>query len=310
MGGISMITALAGGVGAARFLQGLVKIVPPEELTIIANTGDDISLYGLHISPDLDILTYTLAGIIDERKGWGIDGDTFHCLRNLEKYGWATWFQVGDRDMATHLYRTYRLKEGANLAEITDEICQSLKLQVKILPMSNQQVQTMIKTDKGLLHFQEYLVQRGMKDTVQAVHFKGIEKAKPAPGVIESIQHAERIIICPSNPIVSIGSIISLQGIKKALIKADAKIVGISPIIQGAPVKGPADKLLKGLNYEVSSFSVAEIYQPFMDIFIIDIKDENEEARIQNLGIKTIKTDTLMTTLQNKIDLAKVALSV
>ncbi len=305
-----MITALAGGVGAARFLQGLVKIVTPEELTIIANTGDDISLYGLHISPDLDILTYTLAGIVDERKGWGIDGDTFHCLRSLEKYGWATWFQVGDRDMATHLYRTYRLKEGANLTEITDEICQRFKLQVKILPMSNRHVQTMIKTEKGLLHFQQYLVQRGMKDTVQAVYFKGIEKAKPAPGVIESIQQAERIIICPSNPIVSIGSIISLKEIKKALIKADAKIVGISPIIQGAPVKGPADKLLKGLNYEVSSFSVAKIYQPFMDIFIIDTKDENEEVRIQNLGIKTIKTNTLMATLQDKIDLAKVALSV
>ncbi|MEM2719148.1 MAG: 2-phospho-L-lactate transferase CofD family protein [Candidatus Bathyarchaeia archaeon] len=185
-----MITALAGGVGAAKFLSGLIKIVPEEELTIIVNTGDDIELFGLHISPDLDIVTYTLAGIVDEEKGWGIKGDTFHCLEMLRRYGYETWFNLGDRDLATHIHRTILLGSGLKLSEVTKDICRRLGLKVNILPMTDDRFETWIETDAGLMHFQEYLVKRGAKDRVLGVKYIGAERASPAEGVIESILEA------------------------------------------------------------------------------------------------------------------------
>ena len=300
--------ALAGGVGAARFLTGLIKLVDEEELTVVVNTGDDIELYGLHISPDIDIVTYTLAGIVDEEKGWGIKGDTFHCLRMLGKYGYETWFRLGDRDLATHIHRTYLLRSGLKLSEVTAEICRALGLKVRILPMTDDKFETRIITREGSMHFQEYLVKRGARDKVLGVEFVGVEDAKPAPGVIHSILNAEGVIVCPSNPIVSIGTILSVKGIREALRQTRARKVAITPIISGAPIKGPADKLMKGLGLEVSAYSVANLYKDFLDIFILDTADLMEKARIEKLGLRVRVTNTIMKSLEDKIRLASVVL--
>jgi len=304
-----MITALAGGVGAARFLEGLVRVVPQESLTVIVNTGDDIELHGLHISPDLDIVTYTLAGVVDEEKGWGIQGDTFHCLEMLKAYGRETWFGLGDKDLATHIYRTQLLSEGFPLSEVTSKLCRSLGLKIRILPMSNDRFETRIVTDRGNVHFQEYFVKRGAQDTVIDVVFEGSEKAQPSPGVVESILNAEAIIVCPSNPIVSIGTILSVRNVRSALRETKAKVVAISPIVGSAPIKGPADKLMRGLGLEVSAYSVARLYSDFLDVFIIDNTDQADKERIEELGLRVVVTDTIMKGLHEKVQLAAVTLA-
>jgi len=304
-----LITALAGGVGAARFLQGLIKIVPQKEVTVIVNTGDDIQLYGLHISPDLDIIMYTLAGIVNKETGWGIQGDTFHCLETLQRYGYETWFKLGDRDFATHIHRTYLLEGGLSLSEATRSLCRSLGLEMKILPMTDDRFETKISTDKGVMHFQDYLVKRGARDKVMGVTFEGAEKAEPAPEVIECILNAEAIILCPSNPVVSIGTILSVKNVRKALRETRAKVVAISPIVGGAPIKGPADKLMRGLGLEVSAYSVAHLYQDFLDIFIIDHTDQAERERIEELGLSVIVTNTVMKNLRDKVRLARTTLA-
>ena len=214
-----MITALAGGVGAARFLTGLMKLVKEEDFSVIVNTGDDIEMFGLHISPDIDIVTYTLAGIVDEEKGWGIKGDTFQCLEMLKKFGLETWFNLGDKDFATHIFRTNLLKKGFTLSQVTDEICHALGLKVTILPMTDDKFETWIKIEEGSIHFEEYFVKRQAKDKVLGVEFVGAAQAKPSPKVVDSIFDAEMVVICPSNPIVSIGTILSVDGIRDALKK-------------------------------------------------------------------------------------------
>jgi len=304
-----MITALAGGVGAARFLQGLVRLIPEEKLTVISNTGDDIKLYGLHISPDLDIVMYTLAGIVDEEKGWGVKGDTFHCLKMLQEYGYETWFKLGDRDLATHIHRTYLLRSGLRLSQATSRLCQALGLGVKILPMTDDEFETIIVTDKGKMHFQEYLVKRGVQDRVINVEFKGAEGAQPGPGVLDSILDSDTIIVCPSNPVVSIGTILSVKGVRSALKGTRARVIAISPIVGGAPTRGPADKLMQGLGLEVSAYSVAALYKDFLDAFVIDLVDKAQRARIEALGPSVVITNTIMKNLQDKVQLAKVILS-
>jgi len=304
-----MITALAGGVGAARFLQGLVKVVPEENLTIIVNTGDDIELYGLHISPDIDIVMYTLSGIVDEEKGWGINGDTFHCLEALQRYGYETWFKLGDRDLAAHIHRTYLLRGGYKLSEVTARLSQALGLKVRILPMTNEKFATFVVTDKGKMHFQEYLVKRGAQDKVVSVEFEGADAANPAPGVVDSILESEAVVICPSNPIVSIGPILSVKGVREALQKTKVKVVAISPIVGGAPIKGPADKLMGGLGLEVSAYGVAAYYKDFLDVFVMDSVDSAQKTRIEAMGLKVVVTNTIMKTLQDKVELAKVVLN-
>jgi LPPG:FO 2-phospho-L-lactate transferase len=303
-----MIMALAGGVGAAKLLTGIARIVDQKELRIIVNTGDDIELHGLHISPDLDIATYTLAGIVDEEKGWGIKGDTFQCFDALKRFTGFEWFNLGDRDLATHIFRTEQLKKGKTLTEVTQEICAALKLEATILPMTDDKFETRIITKEGTVHFEEYMVKRGAKDEVLGVEFSGAENAKPAAGVIEAIENAKRVVICPSNPVVSIGTILSVKGIREALKRTRADIVGVSPIIGGLPVKGPADKLLRGLGCEVSAFGVAELYADFLDTFIIDVADVSEKQRIERLGIKVKVAKILMRTLDDKVDLAKTVL--
>jgi len=300
---------LAGGVGAAKFLQGFVNVVPPEDVVVVVNTGDDMELHGLHISPDLDIILYTLAGIVEEVKGWGIRDDTFQCLSMLQRYGCETWFNLGDKDLATHVYRTKLLKDGFSLQEVTARLSQQLGLRETILPMTNDKFETRILTDRGEMHFQEYMVKYGMQRHVVGVKFEGDKQAKPCPEVLNAILHASGIIICPSNPIVSIGTILSVKGIREALRKTKAKVVSISPIIGGTAVKGPAAQLMLSLGMEVSAFSVANLYKDFVDFLILDKIDKNLKKRIETLGLQTVVTDTLMRTAEDKVRLAKVAFS-
>ena len=303
-----LIAALAGGVGAARFLTGLTRLVKEEDLSVIVNTGDDIELFGLHISPDLDIVSYTLAGIVDEEKGWGIRGDTFQCLEMLKKHGLDTWFGLGDRDLATHIYRTDRLKQGFTLSQITDEVCRSLGLKVKILPMSNNKFETRVTTSDGSMHFEEYFVRRQGKDEVLGVEFVGAATAKPSPGVLDAILDAEVVVVCPSNPIVSIGTILAVDGVRDALKRTNARVVGISPIVAGLPIKGPADKMLRGLGFEVSAFGVAKLYSDFVDTFVLDTADVSQKERIEKLGLEVKVTNTLMNSFEQKVELARVVL--
>lgn len=272
------------------------------------NTGDDIELHGLHISPDVDIITYTLAGMVDEEKGWGIRDDTFHCLEALNRLGCETWFKLGDRDLATHIYRTSLLKMGFTLSEATAVISKALGVKARIIPMSDHRVETRILTRDGTIHFQEYLVKRGMRDEVLGVKFAGVEEAEPAPGVVDSILDSDGIIIPPSNPIVSIGAILSIKGVREALRSSKARRVAISPIIAGHAVKGPLEKLLRGLGVEPSAYAVAAIYKDLVDTFILDQADIHERQRIERLGLKVVAAETLMKSLDDKVQLAAIAL--
>src|SRR5579884_2698229 len=300
-----MIVVLAGGVGAARFLQGVVQVVPQEELTVIANTGDDREFYGLHVSPDVDIVMYTLAGLVNESQGWGIRDDTYHTMQQLTSYGNEDWFQLGDRDLATHIHRTNLLRQGKTLSEVTDNLRERLGLKLRILPMSDQPVQTHVLTPAGLLHFEEYFVKRRCSDPVQDVTFVGAEMARPAPGVLDAIKEAEAILIAPSNPIVSIGSVLSVPGIHDTLHEASGMVVAVSPIVGGAPIKGPADKLMSGLHMEVSAVGVARCYRDFLDVMVIDKKDASLASAIEDLGIPAVVTDTVMHDMNAKAALAK-----
>lgn len=306
-----MIVSLAGGVGAAKFLRGLVDILPPEELTIISNTGDDIEMYGLHISPDIDIVAYTLSGLVDETRGWGVESDTFDCLHMLRHYyGEDTWFNLGDRDLATHIWRSQRLREGHSLTDITRDLCGKLNLSATILPMCDQAVPSLVRTPDGVFHFQEYLVQRGGQESVLEIIYQNIGHAFPHPDVLTCIQQAEAIIICPSNPIISIGPILAVPGVRQAIEASNAPVIAISPIIQGATLKGPADKMLAGLGFEVSARGVAQYYGHLLQAFVIDKLDIQLESSIAALGLNVRNTNTVMRTLSDKQALARFTLDV
>lgn len=303
-----MIVVFAGGVGAARFLQGVVQHVPQEDLTVIANTGDDREFYGLHVSPDSDIVIYTLAGVVDEQFGWGIRGDTHHTMQQLTRYGNEDWFLLGDRDLATHIHRTNLLRQGRPLSEITDQLRAAFDLRLRILPMSDQPIQTHIQTPAGLIHFEEYMVKRRCEDEVQDVVFVGVDKARPAPGVLDAIKAADAILLAPSNPIVSIGSILAVPGIHDALHEAQGTVVAVSPIVGGAPIKGPADKLMRGLHLEVSALGVARHYRDFLDVMVIDTQDAALAGPIEDLGIPAVVTNTIMSDHAAKGELARIVL--
>jgi len=304
-----LIVSLAGGVGAARFLEGLIRVVPQNRVIIIGNVGDDTKFYGLHISPDLDIVAYTLSGLVDPLKGWGFKNDTFHCQKMLQRYGYKPWFNLGDSDLATHLYRTEQLARGKKLSAVTSDIVSSLGLGVTLLPSSDDALQTYVSSGRRRMHFQEYMVKFQTTPRVSGVFFKGVRSANPAPKVLHSITEAEGIIICPSNPIVSIGAILAVNGIRSALSKSDAGIVGISPIVGGKTVKGPADKLMKALGIECSAVGVAAVYRDFLDTLIIDKVDRKLAPRIRSLGIKPVVAQTLMRTMSDKVRLARIAVS-
>ncbi len=304
-----MLVALAGGVGAAKLLRGLVEEIPSDTLTIISNTGDDIELYGLSISPDIDIVAYTLSGLVDEERGWGLQGDTFDCLSMLRRYGEAVWFNLGDRDLGTHILRTQRRHLGQTLTDITAVFCQALGVQARILPMCDQPVPSLIRTPAGLFHFQEYLVQRGAQEEVIEVIYQNIEQACPAPGVCEALATADAILICPSNPVISIGTILAVPGVRQAITASPAPVVAVSPIIQGATLKGPADKMLRGLGFEVSAYGVAQYYDGLLDGLVIDTLDAALQPRLTQLGLHVEVTNTIMHTLADKQALAQTMLA-
>ncbi len=304
-----MITVLAGGVGGAKFLKGLTHLVDGKELTIIVNTGDDIDIYGLRVSPDIDTITYRLSDLVDKKKGWGIENDTHTCLDMLEKLGYETWFRLGDKDFAVQIFKNELRQHGLTLSEITEKVCKKLGLKdLSIKPMTDEKVETWIKTEKETVHFQQYYIKYSMKPEVKGIIFKGNTEAKPAPGVVNAILNSSIIIISPSNPIISIGPILEIREIKEALIKTKAKVIAISPLVGGKPLKGPADKLMKGLGMEVSSTQIAKIYRDFLDIMVIDNTDKEEAKRIENLGIKTLVTDTIMDNDNKSIKLSRTIL--
>ncbi|MFP5265501.1 MAG: 2-phospho-L-lactate transferase [Blastocatellia bacterium] len=299
------ITALAGGIGAAKFLLGLAAVMPPEEITIVANTGDDIELFGLRVSPDIDTLTYTLAGVINDSTGWGLAGDTFECLAWLGRYGEAGWFNLGDRDLATHVYRTHQLRLGRTLAEVTDHVRRSLGVRPVILPMTDAYTPTRVLTDEGEMHFQEYFVRRRCEPRVKQVRFDGIESARPAGGVVSAILGSDVVIICPSNPFISIGPILAVPGILDAVKKTRARVTAVSPIIGGRALKGPAADMLSDLGHEVSARGVASLYRDFVDVFVLDESDRELERGINELGMRALVTNTVMVTLEDKRRLAR-----
>lgn len=303
------VVVLAGGVGAARFLEGLVRVVSPTDVTVIVNTGDDMADFlGLYIAPDLDIVAYTLAGIVDAKQGWGIRGDTFRCLETLKRLGLETWFRIGDGDLGTHLARTTMLKQGLSLTRATKAIASTLGVRCRLLPMTDRWVPTRVSTTTGWLHFEEYLVKRGAQDAVKGVLFDGVDKAVPAPGVLEAIRRAKTLVVAPSNPVVSIGPILAVPGVRSALVEAAAPCVAVSPIVGGRPVKGPADKFMRALGIEVSPRGVADLYKDFLDVLVVDKEDRAQLAAIEAMGVRAVVEQTLMTSLARKTALARTVL--
>jgi LPPG:FO 2-phospho-L-lactate transferase len=300
-----MIVALAGGVGAARFLDGLVRVIPPNDVFVLGNTGDDAEIHGLNISPDLDTVMYTLAGLANPVHGWGLRGDTFHNLEALRRLGADAWFQLGDRDLATHIFRTERLRAGAKLSEVTRELTAALGVKSAIVPMSDHPVRTMVETKAGLLDFQDYFVRRRTRDAVRGVRFRGAEKSRPAAGVLNAIAQADAVIFCPSNPIISIGPILAVPGIRQALERRKGPTVAISPIVGGRALKGPAAGMMRSLKMSVSALGVAQFYRGIVNAFVLDKVDEAQAAKIEALGMRAIVTDTIMTGLSKKKSLAR-----
>ncbi|MGI8550705.1 MAG: 2-phospho-L-lactate transferase [Dehalococcoidia bacterium] len=303
-----MIVVLAGGVGAARFLEGVLSVVPQTELTVISNTGDDLDFFGLRVCPDVDIVIYTLAGVVDNARGWGLLHDTFHTVTAMQRFGHDTWFNLGDHDLATSLHRSRRLADGASLSQVTAEIATAYGLSLSILPMSDDRVATRVQTPAGELAFQEYFVQRRTEDDVLGVRFSGSERAQPAAGVLEAIGKAEAVFIAPSNPIVSIGPILAVSGIREALQKTRASIVSVSPILGGETIKGPAAKMLRTLGHEVSARGVGLLYEDFLDALIIDQVDAALAPTIEADGLWVRVTDTIMRGRYEKTALARAAM--
>ena len=292
----STVAVLAGGVGAARFLRGLCSLLDPARLTIVVNTADDDTFFGLHVSPDLDTVAYTLAGRVGPH-GWGLAGDTFACLSALQRFYQHGWFQLGDMDLATHIFRSEQLRAGRSLSQVTAAIAARLGLRVRLLPMSDQTVRTRITLARtGVIAFQDYLVRRGGRGRVMAVRYAGARRARPAPGVLAALSQADAIILPPSNPIVSIGPILSLQGVRPALAAQRRRVAAISPLVRGMPIKGPLDRMLCGLGYEVSAVGVATLYRGLAGWFVLDRSDAALAPRIADLGMRPVVADTIMHT--------------
>lgn len=308
-----MIVALAGGVGAGKFLRGLIQVVGPEDVTVIVNTGDDITLHGLHVSPDIDSVMYWLAGIADRERGWGRAGESFRAMEALRELGGEAWFGLGDLDLATHLHRTDLLRGGGSLSEATATLSESFGLRCRIVPMSDDPVTTRIEAvDEGGrsmdLHFQEYWVARGASDDVKAVRYEGADQARPAPNVVEAIHEADAVIVCPSNPVASIRPILSLRPIAEELRSRQDRSVGISPIVGGAPLRGMADRLMPAVGMELSAFGAAAAYQGLLGAFVIDDRDARLADRIRSdLGMRVAVVDTIMVDDSAAERLARVA---
>ncbi len=291
------ITVLAGGVGAARFLRGLFEVVDQAEVTVIVNTADDTVFHGLHISPDIDTVVYTTAGAIDPERGWGLADESWRAMEALGRYsdqGAVTWFNLGDRDLGTHLWRTGRLREGLTLSQVTAELANAWGLRYRLLPVTNDPLATFVTTADGELPFQEYFVRHRHGIAVSSVRFAGDAAAVPAPGVLDALTHADRIIVAPSNPLVSIGPLLAVPGVHDALTANRHKVVAVSPIIAGAALKGPADRMMVELGHEASVVGVAKLYESFVDTLIIDTADAPSHDLVRAVGVRVIVTDTIM----------------
>jgi LPPG:FO 2-phospho-L-lactate transferase len=303
-----VITVLTGGTGGAKFVDGLRQIVPAEDLTVIVNTGDDLRWWGLYVSPDVDSVTYMLAGRLSQERGWGVKGDTFYCLRAMGQLGQPIWFHMGDRDLATHILRSKLLAENKTLSEVTTEIATKFGVKARILPMSDSRVETRVGTPMGELSFQEYFVERWYQDPVESVRFAGASDAEAAPGVIDAILSAQCVLLAPSNPVTSIGPILAVPGIRDALQHAGGPVAAVSPIIANAAVSGPAGALLESQGYEVSIGGVAKYYQDFLDILVADTRDARAAESLRAQGVNVVCSSTTMATNQDRVALAEATL--
>jgi LPPG:FO 2-phospho-L-lactate transferase len=318
-----MITVIAGGVGAARMLRALLQVVDASEVTAIVNVGDDLVLHGLHISPDLDTVTYTLADAINPDTGWGLVNESWQSRTMLEQYGGVSWFGLGDRDLGTHLYRTQRLHEGADLATVTAEIITAWNLGLTVLPATCDSLRTMVTlaaddaagSNTPLLaagteiSFQEYFVQRHHSVPISNVRFEGAEDSKPAPGVLDAIESADLIVIAPSNPLVSIAPVLAVPGIRDALVRRRKNVIAVSPIIAGAALKGPADRMLAELGHDASVLGVAALYNEFVSTLVIDTADDSLKSAVESFGLNCIVTETIMSKPGVSESLARTVLS-
>ena len=298
------VCALAGGVGGAKLASGLQNVLPTGDLSVVVNTADDFDLWGLHICPDLDTVMYTLAGISNPDTGWGIAGESFETLSMLESYGEEIWFKLGDRDLATHILRTERMRSGETLTAVTTELSGALGVESAVLPMSDDPVSTILDTPEGRLEFQEYFVRRGQRDEVLGIELRGIQDAGPTERVLAAIGGADAIVFCPSNPVVSIGPILALPGMTGALEASSAPKVAVSPIVGGRALKGPADRMLASLGHEVSATGVARMYAGLVDGMVIDRTDDDERAGIEALGMRVLAAGSVMRDAEDRVRLA------
>jgi LPPG:FO 2-phospho-L-lactate transferase len=299
------ITAIAGGVGGAKLAHGLAQITPPENLTIIGNTGDDFNHLGLHISPDLDTVMYTLAGVANPGTGWGVQGESWNMMAALARYGGPTWFQLGDRDLATHLLRTQWLADGYPLTWITKELSRRLGVRCTLLPMSDEPVRTMVQTTDNELSFQEYFVEKQWQPVVKSIRFAGVEAAQPGQEVVSAIRNADAIVFCPSNPLVSIDPILALPGLRRIIAASRAPKIAVSPIVGGQALKGPAAKLMDELGMEVSAVGVARYLRDVLTHFVIDTIDADQQSAIEALGLRVLVTGTVMLNNADRAQLAR-----
>src|SRR5271165_4512457 len=303
-----MIVVLTGGTGGAKLVQGLHHSVPPENLTVIVNTGDDVEWWGLHVSPDIDSVLYALADTLSAERGWGIENDSFRCLERMARLGQPTWFSLGDLDLATHLTRSNLLRAGKSLTAATAELAKRLGIHAHVLPMSDDRISTMVDTTNGTLNFQEYFVRERHQADVRAVRFEGVERAHPAPGVIESIESAEAIILAPSNPVTSIGPILAVPGVREALRRTAAPVAAVSPIIGGDAVSGPAGVLMKRKGWPSTIAGVAQAYEDFLDLLVVDLEDHADADHLREGGLHVLCANTIMRSLEDRKELARFTL--
>lgn len=290
-------------------MQGLLAVHSPSEVTIVSNVGDDAEFFGLHVSPDIDSVLYHLSGLADEERGFGITGDTYAVLEALPRYGYDTWFKLGDRDLATCIARTHLLRRGKTLTEATGELADALVVPATILPVTNDRLRTMIRTDEEVLEFQEYFVKRRTEGHAREIIFEGVDEAVPSPGVIEAIREADGVIISPSNPLVSIGPALAVAGVREALRATECRVAAVSPIVGGRALKGPADRMLRDQGMEASAVSIARLYEDFLDVLVIDAADEALVPEIEALGVDVVVTDTIMKSMAKKSALARTVLA-
>lgn len=304
------VTAVAGGTGAAKLLRGLAACVAPRDLTVVGNTGDDAEIWGLHVSPDLDTVTYALADRLDRERGWGLAGETFRCLEGMAEYGAETWFNLGDRDLATHLFRTAELRRGVPLSAVTRAIARRLGVEATILPMSNDPVRTRIRTPDGWLAFQEYFVREKTLVEVLEVRYEGADRARPAPGVVAALREADVVVVCPSNPVTSVGPVLAVPGVVEALEATAATVVAVSPIIGDGPISGPAGDLMRARGLPVSPVGIALAYAPWLDVLMLDARDGACRPALAERGVRPVLADIVMADREREVALARRVLEV